>query len=55
MANGEKLIQTLVPAPLAAWVKKQADKEGLSVSAWIRRLVMQSREAASALRKKRNG
>ena len=43
----EKLIQTLVPAPLAAWVKKKAVKEGISVSAWVRRLLMQSRERGS--------
>jgi len=40
-----KLIQTVVPPPLHAWVEKQSAKEGISVAAWVRRLIMQSREA----------
>lgn len=37
------LIQTLLPEDLAAWVRVKAAKEGLSVAAWVRSLLMRRR------------
>lgn len=39
----QSLIQTLVPKHLGAWVNKQATADGVSVAAWLRRLVMAAR------------
>lgn len=37
---GSVIIQTVVPEPLAKSVQKRAAQEGISVAAWIRRLIM---------------
>lgn len=34
------LVQTLIPPRLAKWLKQSAEREGLSVAAWVRRLIM---------------
>jgi hypothetical protein len=44
--TGERpiLIQTTVPVELQRWVEERARREGISVSAWVRRLIMHERE-----------
>ena len=34
------LVQTTIRPDLAKWVKRQAEREGISVAAWLRQLVM---------------
>jgi hypothetical protein len=41
-SEGHALIQTTVPEELAKWVQKQAEIESISVSAWLRRLVLKA-------------
>ena len=38
------LIQTTVPADLGTHARLRAQAEGISVAAWLRRLVMKDRE-----------
>jgi hypothetical protein len=46
MSDDRILIHTRVPKALGEWVKRQAQKEGLSMASWLRRLVMKDRERA---------
>jgi hypothetical protein len=46
------LVQTLLPPKLGAQVKLLAKAEGMSVSAWLRRLIMQINEPPAAKRKR---
>jgi hypothetical protein len=36
------LLQTLVPVDAAKWVRSSAKREGLSVAAWLRRMLLLS-------------
>jgi predicted DNA binding CopG/RHH family protein len=38
------VIQVRVPPKLAEWVKVEASKEGLTSSAWVRRLLLQEND-----------
>ena len=40
-----KLVQTKLDPVVARWVEKQAREEGLSVAAWVRRLLMREKKA----------
>lgn len=42
-ARSDNLVQTVLQPGLAAWVKTQAKAEGISVAAWLRRLIMRER------------
>lgn len=41
------LIQTVLPPSIAEWAKSRAAAEGVSVAAWLRRLVMQRQQAVT--------
>ena len=41
-SEGHALIQSTVPEDVAAWVRKQAENESITVSAWLRRLVLKA-------------
>ena len=44
MRSPSSSLHTWVPKNLGAWVKKQAAADGVTVAAWLRRLVMAARE-----------
>lgn len=44
------LVQTLVPPRLAKWVKGRAEREGLAVAAWLRRLIMMQEAQSTIVR-----
>jgi hypothetical protein len=39
-----KLVQTVITPALAHWVKREATFEGITVAAWLRRLLMRACE-----------
>lgn len=43
MARTDTLVQTLLPADLASWVRARAAHEGLQVSGWVRQLIVRER------------
>jgi len=38
------LVQALLPAPIAKWVRRVAASEGLPVGTWVRRLILQKKQ-----------
>ncbi len=43
----QHLVQTKVPTSLAEWLKAEARREGITVAAYVRRLIMKAEEAAA--------
>jgi hypothetical protein len=43
----DALLQTRVSEDVERWVRKAAESEGLSVAAWLRRLVLVAKQGAS--------
>jgi len=43
----DPLIQTRLPTKLMAWVEKQSEDDGITVAAWVRRLIMDRRSQGS--------
>lgn len=41
--RGDCLIQTLLPLPLATWLRARATEEGITTSAYVRRMVLNER------------
>jgi hypothetical protein len=39
-------VSVILPRPVKRWVRQQAEREGLTLAAWIRRLVLQQQRAA---------
>lgn len=44
VARTDTLVQALVPADLASWVRARAALDGLQVSGWIRQLIVRERQ-----------
>jgi len=47
------LLQTVVPAAIGKWVERQATREGISVAAYLRRMLLIQVEATEAAKKDR--
>jgi hypothetical protein len=46
--DNRSVVQAVVAPELFRWVDGRAKKEGLSISAWLRRLVIQARDKAKS-------
>lgn len=46
--QGNTLVQTVVPKALGDWARARAEAEGLSLSAWLRRLVIAAMRAQAS-------
>lgn len=44
-SDGEQ-VSVILPRPIKRWVRQRASIEGLTLAAWIRRLVIQAKRAA---------
>jgi hypothetical protein len=52
--SGKRLLQTRLPAHLSDWLREQADKEGMSMAMYLRRVLIEHKTRADESQAKRD-